>query len=138
MSRVNINKQLSPAHFDWAKKFLASRAWPIVNSVSAHGHVMHFQIPPQCPKDAAVRCPNDAEEALPKDRARGKEKIAEEAQGTRTPQHLLKTDNSASTSALHIKRKAHSQVPLVDTNVRRSLRLRNGGFKKTHVQTKIV
>nr|TKW28789.1 hypothetical protein SEVIR_3G350900v2 [Setaria viridis] len=53
---------LSPEHFDWAKKFLASKAWEFMLSCTSKSAMMAFAIPSSCPSSSLVLCISQSEE----------------------------------------------------------------------------
>lgn len=58
-------KLLSPAYFDWAKNFLASRAWNFIISSNNSSTLISFALPSVCPPNAEIQCvssPNDFED----------------------------------------------------------------------------
>jgi hypothetical protein len=111
-------KLLSPKSFDWAKSFLASKAWQIMINLVGTIELMSFALPPKCPKNAEVRCvspflsqDNDSDfESFGKS-----EKVGQ-----------LEASNASVVS------------PVVETEARRSPRIRNrnGGFKHNSCPSK--
>ncbi|RLM69445.1 hypothetical protein C2845_PM17G07400 [Panicum miliaceum] len=114
---------LSPTHFSWAKNFLLSKAWDFFPS--ANGSVV-FSIPQQCPNDSNLLCHN--EQQLPVDN-KGKG-IIEDMTPPFSP-ITWPTMTEGETSAVKKRKKQKKEDILVDTSVRRSLRMNKikKGFK---------
>ncbi|KAK3126356.1 hypothetical protein QOZ80_7AG0555350 [Eleusine coracana subsp. coracana] len=129
---------LNPGRFDWAKTFISSKAWDLITSEYSHKHGRHFVLPSQCPTDSAPKClieeisnisqvdnhevPVSQEDTtitapesnlnLPVSFTAGLEPL--------TPVSQTGTSSlAATTSALHLKRKA-TKAPMVDSDLRRS------------------
>ncbi|RLN32882.1 hypothetical protein C2845_PM03G23690 [Panicum miliaceum] len=47
---------LSPTHFDWAKKFLLSQAWTIIQNSALNGGSVTFTLPNSCPLPTGLIC----------------------------------------------------------------------------------
>ncbi|TVT98251.1 hypothetical protein EJB05_56471, partial [Eragrostis curvula] len=119
------NILLSPTHFSWAKTFLTSKAWEYFQGQSLN-NAMTFCLPKKCPVSDGPKCSYI-------------EDITEESDmdsdmGEHTPEKstIPALGCSVSTSALHRNRKRQRQPPVVETDVRRSDRLKgqNKGYRR--------
>jgi hypothetical protein len=101
---------LSPSHFDWAKSFLASKVWNLFLITAKPKALTSFSTPAKCPENASVLC-QDLVQA------------AESAPGQHT---ILEQQLEEEDSMSQIKKlKEKSVGPLVETEARRSPRLRS-------------
>ncbi|TVU16793.1 hypothetical protein EJB05_36948, partial [Eragrostis curvula] len=127
------NVLLSPTHYSWAKIFLSSQAWQIFQK-QPFAHSMPYLLPGKCPTDAAPSCsylemPSDDNISADED------DTADDTSGMSTPkkQFIHQVGLSESTSAVHRNRKRQRQVPVVETDCRRSERIKDitKGFKRS-------
>ncbi|TVU22093.1 hypothetical protein EJB05_31773, partial [Eragrostis curvula] len=124
---------LSPTHFDWARNFIASKAWDVFSSALAPMPTVPFMLPNECPSNAMPKCALSIIEDTQEINT-GKNELSEDVTvDCFTPAtNKLKIGSSSTTSAAHIKGKHRGNVAIVETDVRRSdrLRTRNKGFKQ--------
>ncbi|TVU40687.1 hypothetical protein EJB05_14157, partial [Eragrostis curvula] len=116
---------LSPSHFDWAKSVLQSKLWTLVTDSVNQPHIM-FQLPSACPANVTIVCNNDD---LPTSKGKS---VLEEVNDSSSPEALPTL--SASTSKAHAKkRKCNQPTPVVESEVRRSDRVkdRNKGYRSS-------
>ncbi|CAM0907805.1 unnamed protein product [Alopecurus aequalis] len=115
---------LSPNRFEWAKSLLASQLWSYILEGSDCNKFKPFVIPDVC-FDAQVPGCGHVSRNIQKD----------ETNEPSTPKHGVASDqaNLASTTAVHYSRKRKDKAPLVETEVRRSERLKHlqKGFRKS-------
>nr|TKW22663.1 hypothetical protein SEVIR_4G243200v2 [Setaria viridis] len=113
-----INMLLSPQHFDWAKKFLASAAWNFMLNCADNPSMMAFSIPPVCPRTSPLPCISQEEEG-------GISSTSSAEKVTKTP--TLKKARA---------RLGSTVAPECESSVRRSSRIkaRNEGFRAATCQ----
>jgi hypothetical protein len=120
---------LHPNRFTWAKAFLESKAWELTASAKDGEMFFSFSIPASCPLQLPIGCSGTQDSMM--QNLNYLDDISSENQKLLTPlkQVVLPLD-LVSTFALLLKRK-QAKDPLVDTEVRRSERLKGNhhGFK---------
>jgi hypothetical protein len=114
---------LSPSHFDWDKSFLASKVWNLFLITAKPQALMSFSIPAKCLEGVSVIC-------------RDLLQAAESAPGQSARLDLQSEEEDAMIQTR--KPKGKSGGPLVETEARRSPRLRNRnlGFKQSLCSSK--
>jgi hypothetical protein len=125
------NALLHPNRFVWAKTFLESKAWEMTVSDKGDEMCFSFTIPANCPLQKPMGCSDTHDHMLRGIECLGTQDMSPESQKLLTPQKQVNVPNdSMSTSALLLKRK-QSKAPIVDTEVRRSERLKgkHQGYK---------
>jgi hypothetical protein len=121
---------LSPNHFDWAKSFLASKAWNLMIKHAKSDALMAFALPSKCPEGAEVCCDALAQnlDVLPE-----VESVAqnEDADNQQSVAHSEMAVNQQVIKTLTLS-------PVVETETRRSprIRSRNRGFKHNSCPSK--
>jgi hypothetical protein len=118
---------LSPERFEWAKSFLNSQAWKIILKGNTLEASVQFVVPQLYPVPAGLVCSNSVMEIHPLT-----------SNEISTPNNFLAiSSGSVTTSNMHLKRN-RAKVPLVETKVRRSERLKeiNKGFKSSSCPNK--
>ncbi|TVT99539.1 hypothetical protein EJB05_55088, partial [Eragrostis curvula] len=132
---------LSPTHFSWAKNFLSSKAWDIVTNRVDCDRGLKFSLPLLCPKDGPVPCLTESlDEAASNTNIEQTDASTTAATDSETSQDINATPLKAfatSCTTKHsntvpvIRKKISCKVAIVETDVRRSDRLkkRNEGFK---------
>ncbi|TVU17769.1 hypothetical protein EJB05_33825, partial [Eragrostis curvula] len=131
---------LSPTHFSWAKNFLSSKAWDIFNSKVDNDRGLKFSLPSLCPKDGPVTCLAGLTDETTSYPGEGTHDLNVTATNSETYQDNratpVNTKSAASTLNLSktvpiIRKKTTCKVAIVETDVRRSDRLKkkNEGFK---------
>jgi hypothetical protein len=115
---------LSPTHFSWASTLLLSKAWDFF--ASDKGNVL-FAIPPKCPSEVELFCPQEVQAAMA-DR-KGKAVIEDLTPSSSPTFYTEQVKGECST--VKKRKKQNKEEILVDTSVRRSLRVKkaNNGFK---------
>lgn len=116
---------LDPNRFDWVKNFLKSPMWNITLEGSNSEDIYKFHIPKFCPTSVAPSC---SQETSSKESIQPFSTPLAGSTKHGTSQDIL----ASSTSALHLKGKRKDRAPVVESEVRRSLRLQQlcNGFKK--------
>ncbi|TVU38191.1 hypothetical protein EJB05_11547, partial [Eragrostis curvula] len=120
---------LSPTHFSWAKNFLTSQAWDIFITRQGPKNGLSFQIPNSCPEKSAPSCFLQDLEAPEEDTY---DYNINDSEPPSTPKpNKGKAQVTSKTMPLP-KQVLHCQGPMVETEVRRSARIKeqNQGFKK--------
>jgi hypothetical protein len=120
---------LSPAHFDWAKKFLSSQTWNFMIGCSNSDSFLSFALPASCPENAEVRCQNRIESEIAD--------VDDEPEISPLPVSSDCHTNGVISSEFGMsametgKGKGKAIIPHVETEARRSprIRARNNGFK---------
>ncbi|TVU00955.1 hypothetical protein EJB05_53612, partial [Eragrostis curvula] len=118
---------LSPSHFSWAKDFLNSKAWNIFLTVQGPNKGLNFQIPITCPQKNAPTC-------FLQDMENTDSMIT--GMPTKEPPATSENTKGKSIYSSHTvplpKQVLHCKGPMVETEVRRSDRIRaqNQGFKR--------
>jgi hypothetical protein len=126
---------LSPAHFDWAKNFLSSQAWKFMIGCTNSDSYMSFSLPARCPENAEVHC-----------QIRIESKVAEEAESSPLPissdcpSNVVASSENGKTAMGTEKGKGKAIIPQVETEARRSprIRARNKGFKHNSCSEKTI
>ncbi|TVU49835.1 hypothetical protein EJB05_01173, partial [Eragrostis curvula] len=120
------NILLSPTHYNWATNFLTSKAWECFQNQSLNNGIT-FCLPKKCPTMESPRCSYIEELEQESDEDSDMVECTPEKNGIPT------MGNSVSTSALHRNRKRQRQPAVVETDVRRSDRLKgqNKGYKRS-------
>jgi hypothetical protein len=117
---------LSPTHFDWAKSFLASQAWKLLTNCANSNALMAFAIPAKCPENVEVSCQNLLEADVSPSPL---ETINQQEDGNL----VMEVEQQENEEVVEIlrKKKGKGLAPLVETEARRSPRIRshNFGFK---------
>lgn len=135
---------LTPTHFSWAKDLLHSKAWQSFQQLSpALG--LPFILPNSCPTKETPECSflqeitdqveSEVEEQdLDLMETDSEEKEADAAIGTPQNQNTIMQGSSQSTSAMHKKRKRQMKIPVVESDCRRSDRIKDlsKGFKRSN------
>jgi hypothetical protein len=113
---------LSPEDFPWAKDFLQSSMWKLIQELERTCPSQMFVLPAKCPSTSTPKC--FLSEIVPS-----------VSKGYSTPQPLLNRDcsiddHASSTSVLHVRKKGR-KTPLVESEVRRSDRIKklSHGFR---------
>lgn len=131
---------LNPSRFDWAKSYITSKAWNIIVDQCPEKQGRKFVIPLKCPTEAAPRWVIEEIEEETVDmhvsqqeatlNCETTEQVCTVLEPTTPISQLGSTSKAATTSTLHMKRKA-MKVPIVDSDLRRSDRIKkvNNGFK---------
>lgn len=113
---------LSPTSFEWAKAFLASKTWGALISCSKDAVMMSFALPKSCPKGAEVHCfaQSPSDESSDDHDSININHVADQLCAS-PPRNQVDTNVTNNLGS-----------PLVETEVRRSLRIRTlkGGFMK--------
>lgn len=127
---------LSPDHFEWVKKLLQPDALTIINQAPSTGNYLSYALPSICPNEQALSgcirqkvALNITElEASSEEEEEDTQETSVQAPPEKTPQSKV---TSASTSQLQVRHNKVTKKPLVETDVRRSQRLKsiNKGYK---------
>lgn len=115
---------MSPQHFDWAKKFLASKAWELLLTCTDKSAMMAFAIPSSCPSSSLLLCISQPEEV-------GTTPSKDDIPGEPEP-----VEQRCSKKAR--VRMGGREIPECESSVRRSDRIKakSGGFHKTSCHDK--
>ncbi|RLN04297.1 hypothetical protein C2845_PM13G19540 [Panicum miliaceum] len=112
---------LSPSHFSWASSFLQSKAWDLFSK--NNGSIM-FSIPSSCPTGVDISCKKNQEVS-----AKDLKVVLEQSTppASASPKNQTQEDDSS----LQRNSKTKKSEIIVDSSVRRSLRVKNlkKGFK---------
>ena len=113
---------LTPDKFDLAKKFITSMVWGIISSNSKTNSTVPFVIPDKCPTDSSLAC-------MLYSHSQGTQEQANSSPAEKSTSEAM---SASSTSALHKSKKRKDNIPLVETEVRRTCRLQklSKGFRK--------
>lgn len=121
------NLLLSPTHFDWAKKFLSSKAWELITPSLTHPTSLQFNLPIKCPS-FKLQCNTQEVRNVDNDNETGTENLSGK---------VLPEDRHVSPARFDTHKKITDKekagiVIVEDASVRRSLRIKNNskGFKK--------
>lgn len=114
---------LTPTHFSWAKELLHSKAWQSFQQQSP-ALVLPFLLPNACPVKEVLECSFLQEITYPTDDDE-EEQEADTAIGTPQKQATVLQGSSQSTSAMHKQRKRQRKIPMVDSDCRRSDRIKD-------------
>jgi hypothetical protein len=111
----------------WSKKFLNSSAWPLLQEEDIQPESLQFSIPMACPKNVTLCSARDLNSSETEDF-----ETSHTVQGTPERGDQTKQLHSSTTLLMPRKRKQRQMV-LVDSDLRRSLRIKayNIGFKCT-------
>ncbi|TVU49530.1 hypothetical protein EJB05_00843, partial [Eragrostis curvula] len=110
----------SPTHFTWAKSFLTSKAWELFLDHSLNNGLT-FCLPRKCPRLESSSCSYSYEMISDSDTS---DDDMEEQELTPKKNMIPALGSCVSTSALHKNRKRSRQPAVVETEVRRSDRLK--------------
>lgn len=135
------NLLLSPTHYAMAKSFLTSQAWQTFRKQSISAG-MTYVLPQKCPTKEGPTCSfslteltdiPDEDTTMEEGNADDPEEGTEEVMGTPDQQDKPPAVTSESTSAMHKYRKRQRQGPMLDSDCRRSERVKelNKGFKRS-------
>lgn len=137
-----------PYNFEWVRKLVQSEAMKIIKGTQGVSNYLTYAIPAACPTEAKATCQllhpptmapteaghvevDDGEEHN-EENGKGQNNIPEEnhdeeaSPGNTTP---LAKVTATSTSQLYVKHKKVQERPIVETDVRRSDRLKNTNIR---------
>ncbi|KAL6641569.1 hypothetical protein ACP70R_019750 [Stipagrostis hirtigluma subsp. patula] len=129
---------LNPDLFGWAKTILGSQAWGIITASDSFDR-MQFVLPLSCPTKEKISCSSAPSELFGTgSRILQEEGDEESTELPITPPVGSNMHGASSTSLLLGKKRKERKIPLVETEVRRSLRISNlsKGFKKSSCSDK--
>ena len=113
---------LNPDKFPWAKKFISSSVWDIIKQASSCNSTLPFSVPEIYHSSDVLAC-------LVSTPSQESQEQGVEASEDKC---LSESMSASSTSALHKSKKRKDNIPLVETEVRRSCKLQklSKGFKQ--------
>ncbi|TVU10296.1 hypothetical protein EJB05_43819, partial [Eragrostis curvula] len=128
-----VNKLLSPDGFEWAKGFLLSQGWQFLceNGMDT----LSFSLPPKRIEHAGIQCVSMHDIA---EVEQDSDNDSDNDLLTTPTEKIPAFHTSISTSALHEKKKRARSPPIVNTEVRRSSRIKDRlkGFKNAQCEGK--
>jgi hypothetical protein len=125
-------KLLQAENFQWAKTFLNSSAWETIQQEGDTLDGLQFSIPLECPITHASCSGSEADSTSKTNFQIDSESVSDYENIPHNPeQHDILEQHSSSTTLLLPKKRKARQLVLVNSELRRSLRIKayNTGFK---------